>query len=125
MSALLSAIPALIILVIIVTVFFQAMKTGGASTEKTVWKIGSGLKEKKNDMFLKYLHSVTAEIINYDESKGKFYPIYRYTYNGRTFQTQAKNALTRKPKSGKNVELLVNPDDPNDIYEVYRYPIKH
>ena len=114
MSALLSAIPVLIILVIIVTVFFQAMKTGGASTEKTVWKIGSGLKEKKNDMFLKYLHSVTAEIINYDESKGKFYPIYRYTYNGRTFQTQAKN-----------VELLVNPDDPNDIYEVYRYPIKH
>lgn len=109
-----SAISILIILVFVI-VFVILM-----------WSIirygGSG---SKSDALIKYIHSVKADMVNYDDFKRNDYPVYRYTYNGKTYQTQARNSMYKKPKSGKNLELLVNPEEPNDIYEVYRYPIKH
>ncbi len=89
----------------------------------TAGRIFTGPKKKKNctETTTGTCFKVMTDYI--PDGRGKnvsiFRPIYQYAYNGKHYESMDSNNPTLKaPKTGTVCTLLVDPDDPSDIYAV-------
>ena len=67
--------------------------------------------------------SEVKEIVHFDKISGNwrtYFATYEFKFRGKIYRAQSKEEYDEKPTEGKDTELLIDPDKPEEIYEVER-----
>lgn len=67
--------------------------------------------------------SEVKEIVHFDKKRGDwrtYFATYEFKFRGKIYKVQSKEEYDEKPIKGKDTELLIDPDKPEEIYEVER-----
>ncbi|MBQ3692177.1 MAG: hypothetical protein II931_02510 [Clostridia bacterium] len=90
--------------------FFGYPQQLKAKTVKLTEKVSAMLSEVK-------------EIVHFDKIRGNwktYFATYEFKFRGKIYKVQSKEEYDEEPTKGKDTELLIDPDKPEEIYEVER-----
>ena len=79
------------------------------------------LKAKRKTCSRKVTAVISDCIVNDDKSSDNnklYYATYSYEFDGIPYRISSKSEYGRKPKKNTEATLMVNPDNPAEIYEV-------
>ncbi len=81
------------------------------------------LKKPKITEKVSAILSEVKEIVHSDNARGDwrtYFATYEFKFRGKIYKVQSKEEYDEKPTKGKDTELLIDPDQPEEIFEVER-----
>lgn len=81
------------------------------------------LKKIKLTETVSAILSEVKEIVHFDKIRGNwrtYFATYEFKFNGKSYRVQSEEEYDEKPTEGKDTKLLIDPDKPEEIYEVER-----
>lgn len=78
------------------------------------------LRKKKSNCTQTVSSVIVDCIVNSSDDGKAYYAIYEYTFNNTVYRANTREDYGKKPKNGIDAKIVINPNNPTEIYEIER-----